>query len=154
MRRADRAVTGPAAQREILDRCKVLRIALQDEEGLYIVPVTFGYVWEDSLTLYLHSAREGRKVKAMERGCQVAFETDCAYALAPGETACKYSCAYESLVGTGTAFPVEDWQEKAKALAAIMTHQTGGQFAFTEDQTSSVAVFRISVKELSGKRRI
>lgn len=155
MRRADRAVSGRADQQAILDRCSVLRVALLDEEGLYIVPVTFGYTWTGDLpVLYLHSAKEGRKVRSMEKGCDVAFELDCSYALEPGAVPCKYSCTYESLIGTGTASPVMDPAEKAQALTAILRQQSGEEFSFTHAQTEPVAVFRIDVETMSGKRRM
>lgn len=41
-------------------------MAVHDEEGMYIVPLNFGYTYEeDVLKLYFHSAGEGRKVDAL-----------------------------------------------------------------------------------------
>lgn len=155
MRRADRAVTAFSDQLEILRRCKILRLAFSDSQGLYIVPVSFGYtVAGEALTLYLHSAREGRKVACMTPGCPVAFETDCGFSLLPGDTACRYSCTYQSLTGTGRAEPVETVAEQCQGLQAIMAHQTGRSFSFSEDMVRTVAVFRIQVETLSGKQRL
>ena len=40
---------------------------------MFIVPVNYGYdLTEGQLTLYLHSAREGRKAAAFRRGGAVA----------------------------------------------------------------------------------
>ena len=154
MRRTDRAVTAPSQLLQILHLCKILRIALQDSQGLYIVPLTFGYTQQaDRLSFYVHSAREGRKVDAMTAGCPVAFELDCDFQLQPADTPCKYSCSYASLTGTGQASPVTDPAEKALGLAAIMAHQTGRDFTFSETQTQSVAVFRIDVEQMTGKQK-
>ena len=154
MRRSDRAVTDPARLIEILDQCKILRLAMQDEDGLYIVPLNFGYTRDgERLSFYIHSAKEGRKVSAMAAGCEVAFEADCRFQLQEAELACKYSCAYASLIGTGHARPVEDPAEKALGLSAIMKHQTGQDFTFTEAQTEPVAVFRIDVQQMTGKEK-
>lgn len=60
MKRKDRQANGGKAWRAIPDACQVVRIATQDEEGLDIVPMNFGYDWENGkLALYVHSAREG-----------------------------------------------------------------------------------------------
>ena len=66
MRRMDRLVSDRARIGRIIADSAVCRVAVKDEEGLYIVPLSFGYVYEgDSLTLYFHSAKEGRKIRAM-----------------------------------------------------------------------------------------
>ena len=154
MRRADHAVTDPEQILEILNRCKILRIAMQDAEGLYIVPLSFGYVNQNGqYQLYIHSAKEGRKVTAMSAGCSVAFEMDCNFQLQESEDACHYSCLYASLIGTGHACLVEDPAEKALGLSAIMRHQSGKEFSFTEQMTKSVAIFRIDVEQMTGKQK-
>ena len=64
MRRTDRELTGISELRAILDQCDAMRIAGQDAEGFFIFPVNFGYTVEgDKLTLYFHSATEGRKAR-------------------------------------------------------------------------------------------
>ncbi len=154
MRRSDRAVTDHTRQLDILNQCKILRIAMMDAEGLYIVPVSFGYVeQEGKLSFYLHSATEGRKVSAMSAGCAVAFELDCQFQLQEGEIACEYSCAYASIIGAGHAALVEDPIERAAGLAAVMKHQTGKAFTFTEELPMPVAIFRIDVEQMSVKQK-
>lgn len=154
MRRSDRAVTDPFELQAILDQCKILRLAMQDADGLYIVPLSFGYVNQgEQLSFYIHSAKEGRKVSAMTPGCPVAFEMDCRFQLQEGDIACKYSCSYASLIGNGQAVAVTDPAEKAKGLAAIMLHQSGKTFQFTEEQTNGVAIFRVDVTSMTGKQK-
>lgn len=46
MRRKDRLVDDPDELRLILEECKVWPIATMDEEGLYIVPLNFGYEYD------------------------------------------------------------------------------------------------------------
>ena len=155
MRRKDREVQDRAGVRSILDRCTVCRIAMQDEQGLYIVPVNFGYVWEeDRLVLYFHSAKEGRKVQALAGCPSVAFEMDCDHALVPAQQPCAYGYHYSSVMGSGTAQMVEEPDEKARALSCIMEHQSGKVFAFDEEMAGAVAVYRIQVKALSAKQNL
>ena len=60
MRRSDRMITDREEIVDVLDSCKVFRMAVHDEEGMYIVPLNFGYTYEeDVLKLYFHSAGEG-----------------------------------------------------------------------------------------------
>lgn len=59
-------ITDPEILREILESCEVVRIGAMDEEGMFIVPMNYGYdVREEDGTLhvclYLHGAKEGRK---------------------------------------------------------------------------------------------
>ena len=77
MRRAEKEVKDLEQLEEILRDCNTVRIGTQDAEGMFIVPVNYGYdLTEGQLTLYLHSAREGRKAAAFRRGGAVAFEMD------------------------------------------------------------------------------
>ena len=49
MRRKDREVTDLTALKFILDTCKVCRVGMVDEQGIYIVPVNFGYEFVDEI---------------------------------------------------------------------------------------------------------
>lgn len=155
MRRKEREVTDPKALEEILKQCKICRIAMRDEKGLYIVPLSFGYAYEGGkLTLYFHSAKEGRKVSAFQASPDVAFEMDCGMELIAGETACHYTCAYQSVIGSGLVSQVEGHDEKAKALDALMFHQTGRHFDFNEKMTGYAAVYKLEASAFSGKQNL
>lgn len=155
MRRKERAVIDEGGIRRILDQCRVCRIAMQSEAGLYIVPLSYGYRWDEKgLRLYFHGAKQGRKLDLIKSHPDVAFEMDEMVSLIEGKTACMYSCAYCSLTGTARASIVEDAAEKSDALSAIMLRQTGKPFDFTPDMTASVCVLRLDVREISGKENM
>ena len=154
MRRSDRAVTAPEEIRGILERCKVCRLAMLDAAGLYIVPLSFGYAFEDGrLTLYFHSAQEGRKIAALAASPQVAFEMDGGHELVAGDAPCAYSTNYESITGTGRAVFCQSAEEKIAGLRAIMAHQAGQEFDFTGPMVRNVAVFRIEADAYTAKAR-
>ena len=46
MRRADREVTDPRQVEAIIATCKIVNIAYTDAEGITIVPLNFGYVFD------------------------------------------------------------------------------------------------------------
>ena len=80
MRRADREVTEPQQIDAIIATCKIVSLAYTDAEGITIVPLNFGYVFDaesNHLTLYFHGSATGRKmdaVKAANNALPMAFE--------------------------------------------------------------------------------
>ncbi len=151
MRRKDRQVTEKDALRAIIDECKICRIAMQDKDGLYIVPLNFGYSYEDELILYFHSAKEGRKISSLKENSQVAFEMDCEHRLIEDDNACEYSYSFKSIIGSGKAEFVDEAEEKKKALTLLMKHQTGKDFSFDDKMAARVAVFKLVADSFTGK---
>ncbi len=154
MRRADRQVADPAQIADMLRRCMVMRVALQDAEGLYIVPVNYGFELRDGqLTLYFHGAYEGRKAEALRQPIPVAFEMDDGGELQEAALPCAYGWRFFSVMGNGTARTVTDVAEKKRALAILMKHQTGRDFEFTDAMADSTAVFAIAADSYTAKHR-
>lgn len=154
MRRAERQVTDLTEIRSIVNECKVMRIGLYDGEGPYIVPVNFGYdmASDGSITLYFHSAKEGRKAQALYERKAVAVEMDCSHELVAAEQPCNYSYLYQSLIGTGIPRSIEDPTEKKAALNRIMLHQCGKEFSFADASVKNVAVFEIPLASYTVKQ--
>lgn len=124
MRRNDRMITDREEIVDVLDSCKVFRMAVHDEEGMYIVPLKFGYTYEeDVLKLYFHSAGEGRKVDALAADPMVAIEMDTDHYLVEGPNACSFGYLYSSIVGNGIARKLTEPEEKCAALNCLMNHQ-------------------------------
>jgi len=69
MRRAKRQVTNIELIKELVEEVQVVRLAINGEIYPYVVPVNFGYSWDnnDQLTLYIHGAKEGKKVSMLEK---------------------------------------------------------------------------------------
>ena len=67
MRHADREVTEPQQIDAIIATCKIVSLACTDAEGITIVPLNFGYVFDaesNHLTLYFHGSATGRIMDA------------------------------------------------------------------------------------------
>lgn len=155
MRRRDREVTDTAAIRAILDKAQVVHLAMIDGDRPYVVPLHYGYSLIDGrLTLYLHSAKEGRKLDVLQKNGRVAFvlETDVSL-VSGGDLPCKYGAAYASVMGEGRATILTDPVEKTDALTMLMKTQTGRNFYITEAMTDTVAVLRIDVEAFTAKAR-
>ena len=155
MRRKDREITDIETIRAILDKAKVLHLAMIDGARPYVVPMNYGYALADGrLTLYLHSAKEGRKLDVLRKNDRVAFvlETDVS-PISGGEIPCKYGASYASVMGEGKAVFLTDPAEKAAGLRILMRAQTGRDFIITEVMTESVTVLRVDVETYAAKSR-
>lgn len=155
MRRSDREVTDFNKIMDIVEHCICCRIGFNDNGSVYIVPLNFGYEkTEDSFVLYFHSAKEGRKIDLIRDNPSVGFEMDTNYMLYEGETACKHSARYQSVIGNGVIEVVEDTDEKVKGLNLFMEHNTGKKdWEYDENMLNVVSVLKLKVTEFSCKER-
>lgn len=161
MRLSKREVTDIDQIREILEAAKTVRIACADENGLFIVPMSYGFELDREsrqLTLWLHSAGEGRKAAAWKHagdaGCAVAIEMDVEDGVISGEHACDYSLAYRSIMGTGTLYPVPSGEDKVYGLDLIMEHLApDAPTAYGPGIIDRTHVWRIDVDEFTAKVR-
>lgn len=156
MRLAKREIKEKKILKEILERAQVLRIATLDEEGIYIVPVNYGYEWKEDATLrfYIHSAKEGRKVQAFAAREDAGFELDLAQGVIKGSYACRYSYAYQSITGTGKIRLLNSEEEKKYGLARIMEHmEPEAQLRFSDEMLQAANVYCLEVISFTGKER-
>lgn len=155
MRRIDREIKDLTKIKEILDKSTFLHLALLDGEYPYVLPLNYGYEFQgDTLVLYVHGAREGKKWELVRKNSHVSFALECdVAAVSGGEVPCKYGTRYASVMGGGTAEIVEDDAEKRRALEVLMKHQTGKEFVFTKEMTDAVTVMKVIVKSFTGKSR-
>ena len=66
MRQKNREITDFNEKIEVMKKCDVCRLALNDDGYPYIIPLNFGMSVEGKkVTLYFHSALEGYKVDLM-----------------------------------------------------------------------------------------
>ena len=154
MTRREREVTDLNEIIAILDKCKVLHLGLTDGDEPYVVPMNYGYVMEDGkMTVYLHGARQGKKMDMIRNNPKVFFEMDCDITPFEGDIACRYGITYASVMGRGLATIVEDVEEKKKALSVLMKTQTEKDFEFEDKMVAFVNVIRIDVASYTAKRR-
>jgi len=154
MTKRERQVTDPEQILRILETGKVLHLGLAVDNEPYVVPMNYGHVMEDGkLTLYLHSALQGKKLDMIRANPRVFFEIDCDRMPFEGNLPCQYGLVYSSIMGRGRALIVEDVEEKIRAMKALMKTQTRKDFDFNDKLVSIVAVIRIDVEEYTAKHR-
>ena len=159
MRLKKREITDPEILREFLESCGVVRIGAMDEDGMFIVPMNYGYEIQEEkgslqVCLYLHGAKEGRKAAAFATNPRVAVEMDYNHEVITGDYTCAYSYAYRSIMGNGTITEVTEPEAKIKGLEKIMAHLApGAKIAFLPEMVERVAVWRIDINTFTGKER-
>jgi nitroimidazol reductase NimA-like FMN-containing flavoprotein (pyridoxamine 5'-phosphate oxidase superfamily) len=152
MRRFDREITDKKDIKKILDESMVMRIGFIDNEEVYIVPVNFGYKYDDKLELYLHGANQGRKYDLLLSNPKVTIELDTQHQLLDSDIACEVSYYYSSIIGVGHASIITDLDEKLELMLNILKHQTAKDFKMDKEQLTSTLVSKIVIDKLSCKR--
>lgn len=154
MRRKDREVTDTKSIADFIAKEQILRIAFYDEGDIYIVPINYGYSFDNQYTFYFHGAKAGRKYELAKKTPKVGFEIDGNYTLLTDEAACDFSATFQSVVGTGTLSIVENTEEKLKGLNAIMKQTTSKEeWYYSKEMLEAVAVFRLDVEKMSCKAK-
>ena len=142
----------------ILDQIPVVHVGCNDGDWPYVVPLSFGYeAAEEVLRVYLHCAREGRKVDLLRRFPQVCvtFVGDDRPVFVPPA---MYSTWFQSVIITGTASEVTDPLKKAEALRALCQKLTpehmDGFEAAVGKSLAVTAVWKVHMEEISGKAKL
>lgn len=151
MRRQDKEIKDTAEIDDIIRRAEVCHIGFADGGEPYIVPVNFGY--RDG-QIFFHCARTGRKLEIIRRNNRVCFEIDIDHEMAINDMACEWGFRYKSVMGTGRAFIIDDYDEKCRALDVIMTHYTEKYFTYREDGVADIYIVRIDIESLSAKQAV
>ena len=153
MRRKDREITDLNEIYSIMKKCDSCSVAFFDNEFPYIVPLNFGLEFNNNqFTLYFHSANAGTKLELLSQNNHVAFEMSCSHKLLLGETACASTMEYESVCGNGIMTLLSE-DDKKQALTHLMSqYQNKSSFEFDENELKAVAVMKLEVKHISGKR--
>lgn len=155
MRRSDREITDKKVIEEFIAEEQIIRIAFYDDGDIYIVPVNYGYLYEnDKYTFYFHGAKAGRKYELGKANPVVGFEIDGKYKILENEVACDYSATFQSVTGTGMLRLVDDIDEKKIGLNTLMkqiTHHS--EWNYNDKMLEATAVFRLDVQKISCKAK-
>lgn len=153
MRRKDREITDFNEIIEIIRKCDCCRLAFNDKDFPYIVPLNFGlHVDGDKVELYFHCAKEGTKLDLIRQDNRATFEMDCGHRFIMYEERMSCTMGYESVIGHGTIEFVPD-EDKFDALKILMAQYHEEDFKFNTDMMKVTTVFKLVVSVMTGKRR-
>ncbi|MBP3885470.1 MAG: pyridoxamine 5'-phosphate oxidase family protein [Olsenella sp.] len=158
MRRADREIKDLSEIKRIIGVAKIVHLGLVDGGRPYVVPLHYGFnLSEEALTLYMHGAKEGRKLDAIRANGAAFVELECDVDLVSGgDVPCRYGSYYASVMGEGEAIVVSDEREKIRGIELLMRNQTQRDFEVTPAMASAVTVIKVVVPmdSLTAKGRL
>lgn len=153
MRRKDREITDFQEIINIIKQCDVCRIALNDRDFPYIVPLNFGLdVQGEQVFFYFHCAMEGKKLDLIARDNRAAFEMDCDHKFILYEERMSCTMGYASVMGHGTIETVPE-EDKYQALKILMRQYHAEDFQFNTDMMKVTTVLKMTVTDMTAKRR-
>jgi len=155
MRRKDKEIVDEKVMISIIEKAIVCRVAMCWRDEPYIIPTNYGY--QDNY-IYLHSAREGRKLDILRNNNKVCIEFDTDVELVQSQKACKTSMKYKSVLIFGKAVILKDVVEKKSALDIIMHHYyyhtSSSVFHYPEDALEKIIIIKVKVENMTGKKSL
>lgn len=149
MRRHDKEITDRGFMDSIIAKARVCRIALCDGTMPYLVPMCFGY---DGRNIYLHCAKEGRKIDVLKRNPHVCFEFESDCEVKTSDKPCSFSMRYRSVIGFGRTCFVEDMEERHQAIQLILGQYSDETFVLGDNELKGIIVIRVDIDEITGKQ--
>ncbi|MFW6351960.1 MAG: pyridoxamine 5'-phosphate oxidase family protein [Bacteroidota bacterium] len=133
---------------EVISQCDICFASVVDENGLpYNVPMNFGY---HEGVFYLHSASEGRIIRALEKNNHICLTFNVGQDLAfqHPKVACSYRMKAKSVVAEGKVTFEEDIEDKRLALNYIMKQYSDKHFEYSDPAVKNVKIWRIDVDSI------
>ena len=149
MRRQEREIRDEAEIQEILEKGLVCRLGLYDGQYPYVVPLNYGY---RNGCMYFHSAREGKKTDILKKNGRVCIEVDIDFRVVRGETPCRWTAKYRSVIGFGRARIIDDEREKKAGLDVIMAHYGGSGGGYDEKSLQRTSLIEVVLESITGKQ--
>jgi len=149
MRRKEKEITEKSEIEAVIQKATVCRIGLSDNNMPYIVPMCFGY---QENAIYVHGSLKGKKTDILQKNQNVCFEFDIDTEIIEGETACKWSIKYKSVIGFGKATFLNELDDKRNALKIIMNQYSDQSFDFLEKTINATNVIKIEIESMTGKQ--
>lgn len=136
---------------EVFTAAEDMALAMNTGDFPYVIPVNFAQEKTNGTRrIYIHCAPEGHKLDLLRADDRVAFMLHTGVEIDREHSTTIYNC----VCGTGLAVLVEDTVEKGRALDAIaMRYHARCHVPARPEDISRVAIIRIDVESLSGKRR-
>ena len=151
MRKHEKEIRDEKEILEILEKGLVCHLGLCDEGQPYVVPMNYGY---RDRRMYFHCAREGRKIDILRNNNRVCIEVESEARIVKGETPCRWTAKYRSVIGFGRARIIEVEKEKKSGLDVIMKHYGGSGNGYDETSLQRTLVIEVILESLTGKQSL
>lgn len=108
----------------MLDQMDTIYVGMHDEPAPYVVPLNFGYTFDDDLVFYFHCAKAGYKLELLVRDPRVCVTASQFISYAGGSVK-GHMHDYRSVIARGTAQRIDPCQEPEafrNALENLLVH--------------------------------
>ncbi len=137
----------------ILDEGLLAHVGMVTPEGPIVIPMLYA---RDGELLYLHGSPASRLLRE-GRDVQLCVTVSLVDGLVVARSLAHHSMNYRSVVVMGEASPIDDFDEKIRALDVISEHVIPGRVAATrphsEKEVKGTLVLAMSIAEASAKVR-
>lgn len=124
-------------------------LSVNGDDGYpYAVPVNYVYLND---AIYIHSAKYGYKIEALEKDDKVCFSAIISSNVLPSH----FTAEFESVVAFGKASMVADDTEKQEVLETFITRMAPGReeagAKMIQANFSKTAIIKVNVESMTGK---
>ena len=118
MRQKARQVTDRAIICAMLDEMDTMYLGIHDEPAPYVVPLNFGYAFDQDLVFYFHCAKSGHKLDLLRRSPHVCVTASQFVSYAGGSVK-GHMHDYRSVIARGTAQEIDVQKEPEAFYGAL-----------------------------------
>lgn len=145
----DAVATGEARRKagELLASSTIGFLSLSDDDGPYVVPISYAYDGED---VYFHGG-EGKKARALESEPRVCLAVTGEPVLVKGDNACSDNFRCESVLAFGRVKRLESPLEKDAGLRTIVAkyHAEAAADPLRPEKVAGTLVYRMEIRALT-----
>ena len=138
----------------ILDEAFICHVGFVVDGKPVVIPTSYVRVADD---VYIHGSAASRMLRSIEKGIDVCVTVTLIDGLVLARSAFHHSINYRSVVIFGRANPVDESEEKLRALHAFTEHVVPGRWADVrppdENELRATLVLRLRLAEVSAKVR-
>ncbi|MBU2601411.1 MAG: pyridoxamine 5'-phosphate oxidase family protein [Actinobacteria bacterium] len=148
----DAVATGEARRKagELLAAAHTGFLALADEEGPYVVPISFAY---DGENIYFHGG-EGKKSRALEAESRVCLAVTSDAELVKDDDPCSDNFRCDSTLVFGRVVRLESMIEKDAALRTVIAkyHQEAAADPLAPSRVAGTTVYRMEIRAITYRK--
>jgi len=154
MERTNHIITDLHEVIRVINDCKLCHVAMFDGERPRMFTMNFGFDFERySFSFYFLGAHDAEGLKIIEEDVPVVFELDGNYQHIASDDPTIDGYVYSSVRGNGFIEPIEEPENRLKAMNLIMQHQSGRPYTGGPEGIEEVQLYQLFVADLVAKHR-
>jgi hypothetical protein len=152
MRRSEKELKDLYLIEEVLRDEKIGRLSMCYKDKPYVIPINFAY---DKEKIYIHTPKEGKKIRYLKNNPNVCFEVDSGE-MVEDDSPCSFSFDYTSVLVYGEARLVEEPSAKFEGLKIISEKYAPGKGDILDlelvQKFKDLILIEIEIERITGKK--